>query len=297
MRFRISAIAALLALGGCIAGLDPSYDGPKARFAGSYEWLPSEHHLGGFSGLELSDDGARLHAVSDRGGLVTARITRKEGRIVAVEADPPQPLTRRDGQPISGFRADAEGLAILPDGRMLVSFEGFHRVWMYDGSGKAIPLKLEKWFRDMGGNSGFEGLAVDAQGRPLVIPEKSGQLTRAFPVWRLDGDAWRNPFDIPRSGGFLPVGLDFGPDGRLYLLERLFTGFGFASRVRRFTLENDRITAEETLMRSAVWQHDNLEGLAVWRDDTGAIRLTMISDDNFRSIQQTQIVEYVLNAK
>jgi hypothetical protein len=40
--------------------------------------------------------------------------------------------------------------------------------------------------------------------------------------------------------------------------------------------------------------HDNLEGLSVWRDDQGVLHATMISDDNFIFVQQTQIVEYRL---
>jgi hypothetical protein len=49
------------------------------------------------------------------------------------------------------------------------------------------------------------------------------------------------------------------------------------------------------LLETATGTYDNLEGLAVWRDDAGAIRLTMISDDNFKSFQVTQFVEYRVN--
>jgi len=89
------------------------------------------------------------------------------------------------------------------------------------------------------------------------------------------------------------VAADFGPDGRLYVLERQFRGLmGFASRVRRFRLGMDRLLAEETLLETAVGLHDNLEGLSVWRDAGGALRLTMIADDNFSFFQRTEIVEY-----
>ena len=33
----------------------------------------------------------------------------------------------------------------------------------------------------------------------------------------------------------------------------------------------------------------------VWRDDLGRIRLTMVSDDNFRFFQRTEFVEYALD--
>jgi hypothetical protein len=39
--------------------------------------------------------------------------------------------------------------------------------------------------------------------------------------------------------------------------------------------------------------HDNLEGLSVWRGPRGLVA-TMISDDNFRFFQTTEIVEYAL---
>jgi hypothetical protein len=68
--------------------------------------------------------------------------------------------------------------------------------------------------------------------------------------------------------------------------------FRFASRVRRFEVADGRVVREETLLKTATGTHDNLEGLAVWRDADGAIRLLMVSDDNNTPLQQTQIVEY-----
>lgn len=41
--------------------------------------------------------------------------------------------------------------------------------------------------------------------------------------------------------------------------------------------------------------HDNLEGISVWQDPDGRIRLTMISDDNFMVFQRTEIVEYAVD--
>jgi hypothetical protein len=54
------------------------------------------------------------------------------------------------------------------------------------------------------------------------------------------------------------------------------------------------VSEEKMLLRKGIGIHDNLEGLAVWRDELDRIRLTMISDDNFRLVQRTEIVEYVL---
>ena len=41
-------------------------------------------------------------------------------------------------------------------------------------------------------------------------------------------------------------------------------------------------------------RHQNLEGLSVWRDEGGILRLTMISDDGFKSFWSTRFVEYRL---
>ena len=105
---------------------------------------------------------------------------------------------------------------------------------------------------------------------------------------------WSVPFTIPRIGSFLPVGADFGPDGRFYVLERAIWVFGFRSRVRSWQIEHGRPTRAKTVLLTYSGKHDNLEGLSVWRDDQGDIRLTMISDDNFKFFQRTELVEYVL---
>lgn len=266
--------------------------GQKARLIGAFTWHGEGERFGGFSGLELSDDGQTLYAISDRGSYVTARVKRKDGRITGVIADPIAPLRDYKGTLIGGG-GDAEGLAIAPDGRWFVSLEAFHRVVAYSNFDKATWVPIDEDFPRLQHNSGLESLAIDTAGRLYAIPERSGELTRGFPVYRFDGSSWSIPFTLPRTGGFLPVGADFGPKGRLYLLEREFSGFGFRSRVRRFTLNDDKVTNTETLLETPTWKHDNLEGIAVWQDRRG-IRLTMISDDNFLSFQRTELVEYIV---
>ena len=58
--------------------------------------------------------------------------------------------------------------------------------------------------------------------------------------------------------------------------------------------DGDRVATEEELFASLPGVYDNLEGIAVWRDDAGGLHLTMISDDNFIFFQRTEIVEYDL---
>ncbi|MDA7423530.1 esterase-like activity of phytase family protein [Thalassococcus lentus] len=279
-----SFLAALLALPSAASS-------QAAEFLGSYLWRAEDHNLGGFSGLELSADGSRFVAISDRGGVVEGTIERNEDRIIRVTSGPPVPLPDHKGQPLRGWRTDAEGLAGTPGETIYVSFEGGHRVWAYPTLKQADRLPRPEAFSNFQGNSGLESLALDRRGHIYAIPERSGKLTRPFPVWRYDGQ-WTQPFGLRRDGGFLPVGADFGPDDALYLLEREFNGFGFKSRVRRFVIENDQVVAEQTLLSTSLLRHDNLEGLGVWQDEIGDIRITMISDDNFRALQRTEFVEY-----
>jgi hypothetical protein len=90
------------------------------------------------------------------------------------------------------------------------------------------------------------------------------------------------------------VDADFGPDGRFYLLERDLTLLGFRSRLRRWDITAEGPGNEVTLFQTAAGTHDNLEGLSIWRDSTGGLRATMISDDNFLPLQRTELVEYAL---
>ncbi len=270
----------------------PAASPRKVQFVGSYTWPSSAHNLGGFSGLELSDNGRDFTVISDRAGLFTGSFKRNGPRISGVSTGGPIRLKDPKGRVLKGWRADSEGLAIRSDGRVFVSFEGEHRVWSYTNHKRATRVPSPAAFDTFQGNSGLEALAINAKGQLFAIPERSGKLTRPFPVWRFNGKQWTKPFSLRRDGGFLPVGADFGPDGLLYLLEREFTGIGFRSRVRRFSLTNTQVKFEETLLETSVWRHDNLEGLSVWRDGSGHIRLTMISDDNFRNLQRTEFVEY-----
>ena len=131
-------------------------------------------------------------------------------------------------------------------------------------------------------------------GRLYTLTEKSRTLEGDIPVYRWDGQAWSTPFVLPARGGFLPVSADFGPDGRLYVLERSVSLTGFRTRLRRWDTTNDVPSAEETLLETATGTHDNLEGLSIWRDAQGEMRATMVSDDNFLALQRTELVEYLL---
>lgn len=291
---RRSRVALGAALAICLAIASQAGPAGQALFVGSFVWRDADLDFGGFSGIEVSDDGARFVVISDRAQTTQGQFLRKDGRITGVSSDPLRPLRGIKAEIQPQHRADAEGLAILGNGPRFVSFEGFHRVWSYDTPDVARWLPRPQDFNGFAGNGGMEALAIDDRGWLYTLPERSGALTRDFPIYRYRDGVWDQPFDLRRDGGFLPVGADFGPDGLFYLLERQFTGLGFRSRVRRFDLTETGITGGDILLETSVGVHDNLEGLAVWCDSDGQVRLTMISDDNFMFFQRTEFVEYVV---
>ena len=69
---------------------------------------------------------------------------------------------------------------------------------------------------------------------------------------------------------------------------------GFKSRIRRFDLGSSGFTNETVLLETAPGTYDNLEGISLWSDTGGRIRLTLVSDDNFFPFQKTQLVEFAL---
>lgn len=255
--------------------------------------------FGGISGIHVFPGGLRFAAITDRGAWSEGRIARDgQGRITGVTAAPWRLLRATGITPLAEGRNDSEGLAIAADGTAYVSFEGRSaaRVLRYarlDGPAQNLPLHPD--FPRMQMNSSLEALAIGPDGTLYTLPERSGREDRPFPVYRFRGGVWDQPFALPRRDAFLPVAADIGPDGRFYLLERDFRGLsGFASRVRRFELTPRGPVAERELLRTPPGTHDNLEGLSVWRDGGGRLIGTMVSDDNFRFFQRTEIVEYAL---
>ena len=252
--------------------------------------------FGGLSGMELDQTGREITLVLDSGLLIRGLLQRDaEGHPTGLRRWLVAPIKPPDEVDLGDRGLDTEGLAVTEEGTF-VSLERIHAVWRIGDTGEVLErLPRDAAFATLQVNSSLEALAADAAGTLYTLPERSGRRTRPFPVWRYTNGGWERAFDLPRRGSFLAVGADFGPDGRLYLLERkVRLPFGFATRVRRFAIEDGTATDEETLLETGIGTHDNLEGLAVWRDAEGAIRLTMVADDNFSRFQETQIVEYRL---
>ena len=280
----------------CLLNVATNGQADTLDFIGNYTWSVNNPTFGGFSGLEVAQNGIDFTAISDAGHIAIGKFQRRDGVISGVTDLRLNPLKDDDGTTLDRFEIDSEGLAVRSNGRIYISFEGVHRVWTYSSAtSEAAWLPRGAGFKSLQNNSGLEALAIGPDNALYSIPERSGKLTRPFPVYRYRNGEWSIPFTLPRRGEYLVVGADFGPDGRFYLLERHFAGlFGFTARVRSFRLDRDGLSDEKELLKTRLGTHDNLEGIAVWKDKSGAIRVTLVSDDNYSFLQRTEFVEYRL---
>lgn len=249
-----------------------------------------------FSGI-ATRDGVTLTLLSDHGFLLTARLQRGYGQqITGIQYLHQVPLMDAQGIALHGARHDSEGLAIGPDGRIYVSFEQHNRVTTFARPGAPEQSLGEHFdFERMRAGRGMEALALAADGSLYAIPERPARATYGFPSYRLRNGEWEGSFRLPQDGTFLPVGADFGPDGLLYVLERDEGAQGLRSQVRRFAVRGRAISEPLVVMRSAYGQFPNLEGLSVFRDWSGRIRLLMVSDDDLALGPRSEIIDLVLN--
>lgn len=263
-------------------------------YLGTYDWRDPHDRFGGVSGIEVTDDGLGFQAITDRGMLIEGHLARDTAdRITLAQVGRLTPLALPDAVPDPEFRMDTEGLAVVPGGPIYVAFEWMSRVVRFaEAYAPSDPLPSPPAFADLDWNAGLEALAIDANGYLWAIPE--APRDGAFDVHCFDGTRWTVPIRLAPAEGFVPVGADFGPDGRLYVLERQFHGpRGFASQVRR--LDDVKGTATgKIVLQTPLGHFGNLEGISVWRDRTGALRLTLVADDNFLRVLGTEIVEFRL---
>ena len=272
----------------------PAWADPALRLVSTVTWEGEGSWFGGFSGLELSPDGQEMTVLSDRGTLVQVNLIRDNGIIQALDPQRYNSFFDQDGSALGSDFRDVEGLAMSQDGMAYVSFEHAHRIAKLNiQSGRTQDLPGHPDFAKLSENTGLEALAIHPDGRLFTLSEAAADESGTTPLYTYDKGRWQISHRVPLPGPFRPVGADFDDHGRLYLLERAVTPLGFRSRIRRLDLNASPLKAE-TLLTSFPAAFDNLEGISVWQDQTGATRLTLISDDNFFSLQTTQIVEFAL---
>lgn len=284
---------------------DPSRDAVGAlRYRGGVVLRSTDPRFGGFSGIHVTARGDRLIAISDKGSWLRLRPTYDEaGRLTGV-ADPEMgPLIDEDGKPLTGWAADAEALAFLPDGSALVAFERDHRLLLYPPGSTPFARRPRRYPRPIGLeraplNGGAEALTHVGSRYLVLITEKLRASGSSVAGWVGRDRRWE-PFAYRRRGGFRPTGATLLPSGDLLVVERRYTpADGPAARlmvVARATIAPHRtVEGQEIAKIAPPLTVDNFEAVAARRGPSRETLIYLMSDDNFSSTQRTLLLMFAL---
>lgn len=254
---------------------------------------PDTSRLHGLSGFRLDADG-RFVAVSDDGDLVRARLLLNPDTTVAGLADASvEPQRGQDGQPFQAkAQADAESMAIWPNGDLMIAYERNHRIWLYPAAGGS-PRPIPMPDIPMGDNEGMEGLALAPSRGPDAY--WVGIETGAVFLCRLSGGCAEQA-GLPRPGlGYRLSELTETPRGELILLHHGWNPLTNASRMRLLILANRPGAPPRLVDRLAMGPDltiDNYEGLDVAETPGAGLRIFLLSDDNFSDGQRTLLTAF-----
>jgi hypothetical protein len=242
--------------------------------------------LHGLSDLEVAGD--RLIAVGDLGILLEARLIFDADERLAGLAD--VRLTRlrdEDGTlPSDKTDVDAEGLALMPGGDRLVSFERRHRILSYPATGGA-PRRVPAPEESFPANGGMEALAADPEAGEnayLVGAEVSGSTWSC----RAAAACTQGPH-VKKPEEFGLVAMRRLPRGQSAYLLRAYDEVR-GVRVSLQIVDAGNIVAHMDL--TAPLTVDNFEGLGAAQRPDGGFRFYLISDDNASPSQRTLLLAF-----
>lgn len=261
--------------------------------------------FGGLSGLQISPDGRRLLAVTDKGKWLAAELVYEGARLTGLANAEIAALLGRDGQMLDGRgNIDAEALSLVqPEnlaGPAYVSFEGNHRIWLYpDGlRGPPVPVTMPRQLGSAPANKGMEALARRGDGALIALTE-AWLDDAGNPIGWLIGKDNTGALRLRRERDFSPTDLAFLANGDLLVLERRYTmvgGPGMQIRlIKADTLIPDAVLDGEVLINlTARYGIDNFEGLAVRQNADGETIIYLVSDDNFNPLQKNLLLMFKL---
>jgi hypothetical protein len=245
------------------------------------------NHLHGLSDLEVTDSN-RLAAVGDDGIFFDAQLTFDSSRRLTGVTDATiTVLDGEDGKPfLEKADTDAEGLAILPGGDRLVSFERHDRILLYPSTG-VRPRRVPAPATSFPSNGGMEALAADHDAGP-----------NAYVVGgEISGDTWMcrlsarcvaaQRIDKPAEFGLVSMKRVRDLDA-VYLLRAFDPQRG--SRISLQVFRSGRMIGRMDLAQPLTV--DNYEGVAAVRRSDGTIRFYLLSDDNGGDPQRTLLVAF-----
>ena len=284
---------------------DPAVDRVgRLIYRGGHSLTANDSRFGGWSDLDISGDGTRLTAISDRGFWFDAKVEHDaQGGIANLAEARLGYLLNLAGFRQRGLNGDAEGLSRTPDGGFLVSFERRHRIWFYPPaeppfSALPRPLPMPPDAAKMPENGGIETLVRLAGGRILALSEEMLTKDGANVGWLGDGRSWDNVSYVA-GPDFKPTGAARLPDGDILILERRFSRLSVpGARIVRIPASaiqpGAKLVGEELARIEPPMTFDNFEGITTRIGPQGEILIYVISDDNYFFLQRTLLLVFEL---
>ena len=287
----------LIILFGAISTLEADVKKWKLEQVGFLNIDRNEKDYGGFSGLLIKNSGTEALVVTDKSFFFVLQLRRddndfltgysviKKGRILSSK-----------GEHLNGRNTDSESIAMDANNNYFISFESNHRIMMHtEVEGKGIFVPKHPMFRKLSVNKGIEALAIDNENRLIAIPEKPPLGISDIPIFRLQNNNWEIIKYVKIEDNFQVTDAEILPMGLLLILERKFSWTqGFKTRFRLISLDKFDNTEPIIVFTSTANQFDNLEGMTLWKDKKGEMRILTVSDDNFHPLQQSEIREFFL---
>jgi hypothetical protein len=274
-------------------------------YRGGLNLKSTNKDFGGISGMRLWNEDTVL-AVSDAGSWISFKLIEKKGQLIGVKGIALAPIL--DSRGLSGSKKERDAEAVIIDkniDQVSVTFEGEHRIWMYDG---VNPLNLDSytakvstdwrrpWMMFWPINGGAEATCtVGAAGTLLISEEseKSDGIKEAY----VASDKQDMPLGFQSDFGFKPtdcIMID-GTQQALVLQRRFSPMTGVAASIGVIDLSN--ITANKILIPREIarlespFTVDNMEGIFVTKQKSGTF-IYIVSDDNFSGLQRTILMKF-----
>lgn len=274
----------------------------KLKFRGGLVVKSKLRKFGGLSGIHVEKQGSEAILVSDLGYILHADLTYSDGRLAGIA------IPRMIRAPLPGAikHRDLEDIAVGAGGEIHLALERNNRqiATISPKSGKATAkdlIALPEAGQLLGFNKGIESIAIfpegsENAGQMIAIAERPNkQSGDQIPCWIVGAGRCA----VKVRGKYDVTSAKFLDNGDLIILERRFTpAFDVGMRLRRIRQADigvGKILDGEVLMEASLAQQiDNMEGLAVHRDKSGATILTIVSDDNLNFFQRTLILQFEL---
>ena len=244
------------------------------RLAGAWAVSSDDPRFGGISALAVQ--GGELLALSDSG--VAIRFPRPAGGearalISELPDGPANPRFKR--------HRDTEALVADPFGRgWWVAFEVHHELWLYDAGLERALQRIRLGANRWPVNSGIEALAAVEDGL-LAVPENGRSIIRIGGSQALQAPLHGQGARVSDAATL--------PNGEVLLLERRMTLRGFANALVGLRQDEQRFSAGRRL-RLPLGPLDNPEALATEPLPGGAVRLWLMTDDNFQPPFRTLLI-------